>query len=92
MGDECHAPGKDTWYTFYKRIGVHRDVYGWICKNSLPFGFKLRIIRPRSESHTEYALPAAHIYVHRTTIEIAQFSDCPYKRNVVKDVLQLSHQ
>ena len=60
IGDERHVPGKNTCYTFY--IGTLVDGSVLPC----PQLVSNSIIRPRSESHTEYSLPATFYALHHT--------------------------
>jgi hypothetical protein len=74
MGDERHAPGKHTWYTFY--IGTDMD--GSVLSRSQLVSNS--IIRPRSESHTEYSLPATHLCI---TPQVKFFSTATEHVNVM---------
>ena len=51
------APGKESHYPLYRRLGGPRGQSGWVRKLSSPTGFDFRISQPVASRYTNYAIP-----------------------------------
>ena len=52
------APGKETRYLSYRRLGGPQGRSGQVRKISPPLGFDLRTAQPVASRYTDWAIPA----------------------------------
>jgi len=57
------TPGKETWYSLYRRLGGSQDRSGRVRKISPPPpGFDLWTVQPVASHYTDYAIPAHDLH------------------------------